>query len=243
MKIKAKYLLPVLLILVSCSNEPEKSESISVAPSAKIEPKDFYKFKHLLPESEYAYDIEITTVDFKNHKNSFTTKKEKYDAPTEMDGLTLNIKFKMTNPYNKVMQIPFPDYFYVTSKEFDGLEKFSFSKGCWCHSNSSTEIKNEKGKDLYDFTKRSTDGVLSAQIIEFKPNETQVFTISFSEPFPAAVKSLTFVGFNQHLYKQVDYSVYEKMSESEREATEAKSHGLVINIASKKIIDRTIMKR
>lgn len=237
------YILPLIIFFSSCSSESTPAENTTIPAPTKVEPKDFYTFKHLLPESDYFYNIEITEIDFKSHKDAFSITKDKYEVPTKTDGLTLTLKYKMTNPYNKVMQIPFPDYYYVTSKEFDGLEKFSFSKSCWCHSSGATEIKNEKGKDLYDFTKRSTDGVSSNQIIEFKPNEIQEFTITFTEPFPNNINSITFVGFNEHLSKEVDYNVYEKMTEAERDANKAAQYALVINVASKKIIDRTIIKR
>lgn len=238
-----KYILPIIIFLSSCSSEPKRIENKTPEPLPKIEPKDFYSFKHLLPESDYFYNIEITDIDFKTHKNSFSIKKDKYDVPTNADGLTLTLKYKMTNPYNKAMQIPFPDYFYVTSKEFEGLEHFQYFKGCRCHSNSMTEIKNSKGKDIYDFTTDDANSISRQRLIEFKPNETQEFTVTFTEPFPNNVKSITFVGFNEHLYKEVDFNVYEKMTEAERDANKAREHALEINVASKKIIDRTTVKR
>lgn len=238
-----KYTLPLLMFFSSCSSEPEQVKSETIAPSTKVEPKDFYTFKHLLPESDYSYNIEITEIDFKTHKDAFSITKDKYDVPTKTDGLTLTLKYKMTNPYSKTMLVPFPDYFYVTSEEFNGLEHFEYFKGCRCYSNSMTEIKNSKGKDIYDFTTDQNDGISRQRIIEFKPNETQEFTITFTEPFPNSVKSITFIGFNEHLYKEVDYNLYEKMSEAERDANKAASHALTISIPFKKIVERSTVKR
>ena len=237
-----KYILPLAIFFSSCSSELEQLENKSSLPPAKIVPKDFYKFKHLLPESDYFYNVEITDIDFKTHKDAFSITLNKYDVPTKTDGLTLTLKYKMTNPYNKVMRIPFPEYFHVTSEEFKGLEHFEYFKGCRCHSNSSIEIKNSIGKDIYDFTTDDNNGISRQRLIEFKPHETQEFTITFTEPFPNTVKSISFVGFNEHLYKEVDYNLYEKMSEAERDANRAAEYALVINVAFKKIVERTIVK-
>lgn len=237
-----KYIFPLVILLISCSSETKQIENNVIIPPAKIEPKDYYKFKHLLPEGDLSYNIEISEIDFKMHKDAFSIAKNKYDVPGKSDGLTLTLKYKMTNPYNKSMQIPFPEYYYVTSNEFEGLEKFEYFKGCRCHSNSMTEIKNSNGKGIYDFTIDDNDGISRQRLIEFKPNETQEFTITFTEPFPNSVNSITFVGFDEHLHKEVDFSVYEKMSEAEREANEAKKYALIINVASKKITNRTIVK-
>lgn len=238
-----KYLLPLIIFFSGCSSELEQAENKTVAPPIKIEPKDFYTFKHMLPESDYFYNIAITEIDFKTHKDAFSITQNKYDVPTKTDGLTLTLKYKMTNPYNKVMQIPFPEYYYVTSTEFEGVDHFEYFKGCRCYSNSMSEIKNNKGKDINDFTIDNNDGVSRQRLIEFKPNETQEFTITFTEPFPNSVKSITFVAFNQHLRKEVEYSVYEKLSEAEREVNEATLYGLVINVVSKNITDRVTIKR
>lgn len=237
-----KYVLLLIIFFSSCSSEPEQVKNETLTPPIKVEPKDFYSFKHLLPESNYFYNIEITEIDFITHKDAFSIAQNKYDVSSKTDGLTLKLKYKMTNPYNKVMLIPFPDYFYVTSEEFEGLEHFEYFKNCRCYSNSMTSIKNSEGKEIYDFTTNQNDGISRQNIIEFKPNETQEFTITFTEPFPNTIKSITFVGFNEHLHKEVDYNLYEKMSEAEREANKASSHALTISIPFKKIIERSTVK-
>lgn len=238
-----KYILPLVVFFFSCSPASTNVEDKTVLFPPKIEPKDFYKFKHLLPESNYFYKIEVTKIEFEVNKDVFSITQDKYDVPTKIDGLTLTLKFKMTNPYNKAMQIPFPDYFYVTSEEFNGLKDFGYFKGCRCYSSSMNDIKNSKGKSIDDFTTDNNDGISRQRLIQFEANEVQEFTVKFTEPFPKTVKKIAFVGFNQHLYEKVDFSIYEKMSEAEREATRATSYSLVIDVVSKKIIGRDFVKR
>lgn len=227
-----KILNPISILLFlltfSCSQDNEQIEKpvieSVVQPEIKIEPKDFPKFKHSLPESNYSYDIEITSIDFKVHKDAFSSVKEKYDVPEKADGLTLILKFALTNPYNRAMQIPFQSYFEITAEEFKAIggNHFIYSKSCHCHINNSAEIIDAKGKELYEFTVRNPDkNSVYQQMIDFAPNEKKEFVINFKEPFPNNIKEITFAGFN---------------------ADNGENHALVIDVISKKIIGRKTMK-
>lgn len=230
-------------VFLACSQEskPEKNNIVKEEP--RIEPKDFYKFKHLLPESNYSYDIEITNIDFKTHKNAFVFNADKYSVPAKLDGISFSIEYKIKNPYAKLMQIPFPDYFYITANAFKDQEGFIYDKFCRCYLNNQSKTTNSKGKEIYDFTLPNSDeSSADRRVLEFNPNETKEFKISFTEPFPSITPTITFVGFNQHLAKQVDNEIYSNMTDEEKAANETFNHALTIDIKSKTIINRTKIK-
>lgn len=232
-------------IIQSCSSDSEKTieKTITAPVEVEVEPKDFYKFTHLLPESNYSYEVEITKIDFKTKENAFTVSKEKYDQPVKLDGISFTIEYKIKNPYMRIMQVPFPEYFYITANAFKDQEGFIYSKGCRCYLNNQSKTTNSKGKEIYDFTLQNSDRSSAYQrVIEFSPNEVKEFKIAFTEPFPSTTPTITFVGFNQHLAKQVDHETYSKMTDGEKAKNETYNHALVIDIKSKTIIKRIKIK-
>lgn len=234
-----KYSILIFSIFyTSCSNENEKKPEIEV----KSEPKaiDFYHFKHFIPESEYAYDIEITSINLNSHKDAFNIAIEKYGKPEKVDGLTMTIEFNITNPYSRSMSVPFPEYFEISAKEFEGMNDFIYSKGCRCYITNATMIENSKGKPLSSFSKYTNDAISRQLLVDFEPKETKSIKINFTRAFPSYIKSVTFIGFNKHLKKQVED--YYKLTEQERKdylADKSTEYGLVIDLKNKRIIGIT----
>ena len=112
MKIKATfvfYILATTLLLSSCKNEKEYVEFKSpIELDSTV--SDFYSFKHYI-DSDYAFDIKITSIEVIKHKNVFTVQNEKFGKKEKVDGCTLTIRFNLKNPYRRLMRVPFPDYY------------------------------------------------------------------------------------------------------------------------------------
>lgn len=242
---KNLIIITLTIFFLSCSNDYKKeaiTEKKTITETKKkIPPVNYYHFEHKLPDSDLAYIIDITDIDLNLKKDFFEITKEKYSQPESLDGVNFSIGFKMTNPYSKKMRIPFPHYYYITSPKFDGLKGFIYSKSCQCYIDNTTDIETKKGEPLRSISKY-IDGNF---FLDFEGNETKEFTIKFTEPFPKFndLKSITFVGFNKHLKKHVDFYKLSKEEQKEWLADKSTEYALKINLESKKIIELSEFKR
>lgn len=226
-------LLLLCLIAISCGKEKKEIEPIK---EEKV--TDFYNFKHYLEDRDYAYDIKITNITVTEHKSIFEVEKERYTVPEKIDGTSVTITFDIKNPYSKTMRIPFPEYYEIASKEFEGLKGHIYSRSANTYIDNTTTIEDIKGNSLSSFSHYNDDPILRKLIVEFKPNETKSIVVKFTEPFPSTINIITFIAFNKHLRKKVDD--YYKLSDDEQEeylADKSTQYGLVIDLKTKKLID------
>lgn len=230
-------LLLIINILFSCNKE--KNDQIKTLPISKTENTvtDFYNFKNLIPDSDLAYDIKITNINFKSLPNSFEFTKEKYGVAEKEDGLLLSISFDITNPYDKEMNTPFPEYFEITAPEFKGLHNFIYSKSCHCYLSNSFIITDDKKRPLNEFSKYTDASIGRQLLVNFKANETRHIVINFQEPFPSKVKELILIGFNKHFREEKDFN---SLNDDEKQiylADKNLNYGLKINVQENKIFD------
>ena len=106
----------------------------------------------------------------------------------------------MTNPYDKEMIAPVPDYSYISSIN---EEKFSnstiYHRDCGCQIDNSTEVTDDKGKELSKISEGKCGN--SNYCVRFKPQETKDFIVSFTDPIVANVRSIVFWGFDRRWAK------------------------------------------
>lgn len=233
----------IISVFISCGKEKqniktieEENQNVKIVDEEKV--TDFYNFKHYLEESDYAYEIKITNLIIKDHKNAFEVEKEKYAVPEKIDGLSITIAFDIKNPYSKTMRIPFPEYYEIGSEEFEGLDGYIYSRSANTYISNSTTITNSEGNSLSTFSKYNDDPISRRLIVEFKPNETKKIVVKFNNPFPSTINKLTFIGFNKHLQKRVQN--YDNLSEEEQEeylADKSTEYGFVIDLKNKEIVD------
>ena len=170
-------------------------------------------------------------------KNAFEVTKEKYGVPEKVDGLKLKFSFDITNPYDRDMQMPFPEYFEITADEFKGLDDYIYSKQCHCYISNEKEITDQKGNPLSSFSKYTDVSIGRELLVDFKAKETRHIVINFEKPFPENIKTITIIGFNSHFRKEADYNA---LSEDEKEiylADDNSNYALKIDIKTKKVID------
>lgn len=238
-----KYFILIFSVFIcySCTSEKKQNGETSIEPVKKI--TDFYNFKHYI-DNQYAYDISIKNIEVKKEKGAFSITKEKYGIPEYIDGQKIQIEFTITNPYSKSMRAPFPEYFEISAKEFDGLTDFIYSKSCRCHISNSTTITNKQGLPLSSFSKYSEDMVGRKLLVDFKPNESKSIIIKFDTAFPENIKNITIIGFNKHLHKEVDdfYSLTEE-EQKKSLADKSSSYGLNIDLSVNKITSISEYKR
>lgn len=233
----------IISVFISCGKGKQSIETIEVEKQnekfiGEDKVTDFYNFKHYLEESDYAYEIKITDITIKNHKNAFEFEKEKYTVPEKIDGLSITIAFDIKNPYSKTMRIPFPAYYEIGSEEFEHLKGFIYSRNAKTYISNSTTITDSKGNPLSTFSKYNDDPISRRLIVEFKPNETKKIVVKFNDSFPSTINKLTFIGFNKHLQKRVEN--FDSLSEEKQEeylADKSTEYGLVIDLKTKEIID------
>lgn len=163
----------------------------------QAKPIYYNSLKYPLSGSDYVYNVEITSIETKIAKGTFTTKKDDYSVPQDADGYYLKIKFSLTNPYEQEMMVPIPNYFYIssTNKEFFSGST-TYSKSCSCQINNSTDVFNDKGKELWQFSEGKCGH--SSYCVHFKPKETKNYILKFNDPIFGEVKRLWFWGFNRH---------------------------------------------
>lgn len=236
MKINIGILL-ILNILFNCTKEKnDEVENLRISKSEN-NVTDFYNFKNLIPESDFAYDIKITGINFKSISNAFEFPIEKYGVAKKQDGLLLSIAFDITNPYNREMNTPFPDYYQITAPEFQNLDNFIYSKSCRCHISNSFFITDNKKKPLSEFSKYTEASVGRQLLVNFKAKETKHLIINFEDPFPDNVNEVTFIGFNKHFREEKDYYSLDDDEKKVYLEDNNLSYGLKINVKEQKIIN------
>ena len=112
------------LLLQSFYTSCTKNKKYPVLVRQKIILSDLTNFKTFLFDGEYAYDVTVKDIILTPVKDAFEVTKEKYGVPEKVDGLKLTFSFDITNPYNREMQMPFPEYFEITADEFKGLDDY-----------------------------------------------------------------------------------------------------------------------
>lgn len=234
---KKYFFLLIVNVLFNCSKEKiNQTEKLPTSKSVNTV-KDFYSFKNIIPESDFAYDIKITDINFKSVPKVFEITKEKYGITKNEDGLLLSISFDITNPYDREMNTPFPNYFEITAPEFESLDNFIYSKSCRCHINNSFSITDNNKKPLSEFSKYTDASIGRQLLVNFKAKETKHLIINFEEPFPKTINVVTLIGFNKHFRVEKDYY---NLTDEEKEiflADKNLSYGLKINVKEKEIVD------
>ena len=231
MRRKLIYCLLILnFIIFSCGKNKSQIDQ-------KVEKKvtDFYNFKHLI-DTTYSYNIRITEINTENKTNAFEFENEKYSVPVKVDGTTVTISYQITNPYSKTMRVPFPEYYTIYSEEFTKMDGYVYDKYIHSYISNQTEITNSVGKPLSSFSNWDNDPISRNLIVEFKPNETIKINVKFTNPFPASIKKITFIGFKKHI-KKMDNDFLE-MDDEEKEiylADKNIQYGLVLDLTNKKV--------
>lgn len=228
MRTEILFLSVLTLVIFGCNNQPEKNKintvnSVEFTTNDSSKAIEFNKFKHNLPNSDFYYDIEISKIEFINIKDAFQRTEGQYSVPKLIDGIKLYVIYKMTNPYDKEMLVPIPDYYYITSSIFNAETKnTTFHRGCQCYIDNSATL-TYKDKELYDIYEQKID---NHYCLIFKPNETKEFKVLFNDPKPFDTPDFTFVGFDENNGGTVN----------------AVEIGVQINTKSKKIISQTRFK-
>lgn len=200
------YFVAAILYGGCTSPTNDKSEALKV-PVVEHKPiilsnelVDYSTFDYNLPQSDYSYKIKITDIETRVAKDAFTTKADEYSVPKKVDGYFLVVSFSMTNPYDKEMMAPVPDYFYISSIND---ERFSnsilHSRSCGCTIDNSTQVTDDKGNELSKISEAKCGN--SDHCVTFKPKETRNFVVNFTDPVFGHIKVLVFWGFNRHWAK------------------------------------------
>lgn len=164
------YGLIVLTFYTSCA----KNEKSPFPIRQKIILSDLTNFKTFLPDGEYAYDVTVKDIILTPMKNAFEVIKEKYGVPEKVDGLKLKFSFDITNPYDREMQMPFPEYFEITADEFKGMDDYIYSKQCHYYISNAKEITDQKENPLSSFSKY-TDVSIGRVTFRFQSQGNQAF--------------------------------------------------------------------
>ena len=226
-KMKVLHLVIFFLFLVSCEgshNEEKETDSTILVNREKIiedNPIDYSEIEYTLPKSNYIYKIKIIEIETKIQKDAFITKEDEYSVPEKVDGYYLTLKIAMTNPYEKEMMVPIPDYYYITSENGEWFSPSTTNhKECHCKIDNSTNITNAKGKELYEISEGKCG--YSNFCLKFNPKETKEFNIEFTDPIFGKVRKIAFNGF--------------RMKWNNPSYTREQDKALIIDVDNKKII-------
>lgn len=199
----------------------EFAEKLSVLMGESLEPIDYSELEYHLPRSDYYYEIKITDIKTDLAAGAYERREDEYSVPVPVDGYLLSIHFDMTNPYDKAMVAPIPNYATITSTN---KEYFSSSttnhRGCQCKIDNTTRITNESGQELWEFAK--LECAHRKHCMQFAANETKSFIIHFKDPVISDVRKLVFRSFN------LSWQEYNGASKREK--------GLVIDVDKGKVI-------
>ena len=190
------------LTIISRSDDPKTNHTVekSIVAEKTIPkeptPVDYSKFSYQLLNSDYVFQIEISGIDTKIKKDAFTHQDDQYSPKQKVDGYILKVKYKMTNPYDKVIMAPVPHYYYIGT-----LDNSFFSasttrhRDCSCAIDNSADLTDIKGKDIYSLS----DGRCGYDdpCVKFEPNETKEFIVTFTDPIYKDAKQLIFSGFHR----------------------------------------------
>lgn len=197
-------ILGILMVLgCSCNNPNRKIPAVSqkVISEPKLDtthyqPYDYSTFEYNLPESNYSYKVKITEIITKVAKKVFSVKADEYSVPTKVDGYFLTVKFSLTNPYNREMLAPLPDYFSISSRNKQWFSSSTtYHRDCQCDIDNSTKVFTDKGLELYEVSEGKCG--YDNYCIRYKPNETKNYMVSFTDPIYSGVRELLFFGFNR----------------------------------------------
>jgi hypothetical protein len=239
---KKNFFLIFLISFYSCKNEEKSVEAgfedfgKEVYKPAEI---DFYNFKHQI-DSDYSFDITITDIKVMEHKNVFEIKKDKYAKPEKTNGTSVTIEFEIKNPYDRIMRIPFPDYYQIGTENYEGLGRDFVSIKEGFYMTNECIVENSQGASLSSFSsyEELELGRSKYNVVEFKPNESKSIVVKFTKPFPSYIKQVLFVGFDRYIKKEIEDISY--MTEEQKNLYfEDKSldYGLFIDLESKKVIN------
>lgn len=190
------------LTIISCSNDPKSNQTIdkSIVTENTI-PKDttsvdYSKFLYPLLNSDYVFQIEINGIDTKVKRDAFTHQDDQYSPKQKVDGYILKVKYKMTNPYDKVIMAPVPTYFYIgrLDKKYFSAST-TYNRECQCDIDNSTDLTDTKGKGIYSLS----DGRCGYDdpCIKFEAKESKEFIVTFTEPIYKDINQLIFSSFHR----------------------------------------------
>lgn len=221
-----------MLFVAACSSE-STTTTVPVVSSPAVQPAladtvqiDYSHAVENLPGSPYYYQVHVYNVAFKTVKKAFQQQKDAYSAPSFVDGKQLTFSFDMTNPYDKSMQAPIPDYFRLQSACFDlgegaGAANTSYNRFSRVYELSGSQLTTSTGQDLHDVAgaQRATT---STYQLPFKPHQTRTFKVTLEKPFAADCPSVTLLGFTK----------------SDQNAGEQVYVGMILDVATGTIIDQ-----
>lgn len=226
-------LLPLLLLLASCESTPQQVKTtVPAKPNPLFEkPTDVSKALENLPGSPYYFEVHVYNVSLKTVKKAFEQRKDAYSAPTFSDGKRLSFCFDMTNPYDQSMQAPIPDYFRLQAACFDlgqgaSAANTSYNRMSRTSELTGCQVTTIQGGQLHDVPGAGRATTADYQL-PFKPHQTWRFKVSLEKPFAANCDQVTLLGFTR----------------SDQNAGEQVYVGLVIDVASGRIIDQQFRKR
>ena len=163
---------------------------------ANIDNKDYSSFKYTFPNSQYTFDVKISNVKSKIKKNEFQSKSDEYSVAKKVDGYILSFNIIFTNPYEKEMMAPIPNYYAITALDkqyFSGST--AYSRSCGCNIDNSTDVTDEKGKNLWAISEGKCGS--GDYCIKFNPKEKKIFTITYSDPIIITQKKIVLIAFNK----------------------------------------------
>lgn len=226
-------LFALLLLLTGCDSSPRHVKHAAPAkPKPLFEtPADYSRALENLPGSSYYYPIHVYNVSLKTVKKAFEQRKDAYSSPTYADGKRLSFSFDMTNPYDQAMQAPVPDYFRLQALCFDlgegaGAANTSYNRMSKVYELTGSRITTAQGGQLHDVPGAERATTADYQL-PFKPHQTRNFKVSLEEPFAADCDQVTLLGFTR----------------SDQNAGQQVYVGLVIDVASGRIVDQQFRKR
>lgn len=182
---------------------------------------DYSNIKYSFPNSNYVYDVKITDINSKLIKEEFESKADQYAIAEKVDGYILSITLEFTNPYEKEMMAPIPNYYAITSLDkqyFSGST--TYSRSCGCNIDNSTKVADIKGRELRELSEGKC-GFGSDYCIKFKAKETKKVIITFTDPIIVTQKKIVLIAFSQK-YK-------------EEGSTRDRDIGFVLNVETGKV--------
>ncbi len=182
---------------------------------------DYSSFDYKLRNSEYAMKVQITSIETEEVEGAFEKKADEYSVPEKVSGYLLSVHYELTNPHDKELMIPIPNYASITSTRDEFFSGSTvYNRDCQCDIDNSTEMTDEKGRKLYEI--RDGECGSSHYCMIFQPGETKSFIINFTDPIYSEVKRLVFKSFN--------------LEWDSPESTSPRDRGIIIDIDKKAVV-------
>ncbi len=186
-----------VLLISACTEEPKSNQTTDGHLVSKdTTPIDYNRFSYPLLNSSYVFQIEISGIETEVKKDAFVHQEDQYSPKQKVDGYILKVKFRMTNPYDKVIMAPVPTYYYIGTldKKYFSAST-TFHRDCQCDIDNSTDLTDLKGTGIYSLS----DGRCGYDdpCVKFEPKETKEFVITFTDPVYNDVRQLIFSGFHR----------------------------------------------